>query len=146
MTAVPLQTKTSNLKPAQGQAALSFVFLVGSIIILVGVTLGFLASSFISSSFGFAAAQRALFTAQAGANDAYLRLLRNKDLSDTTGYSVPLGSDSATVTVTQNSPSAGLVKVLSTATVSFHTRRVQVVLSVVSSTGAVALVSWQELQ
>ncbi|MCR4328140.1 MAG: hypothetical protein NUV53_01345 [Patescibacteria group bacterium] len=130
----------------KGQAALAFVFLVGSIVILVGVTIGFLASSFVNSSFGFSASQRALATANAGANDAYIRVLRNKDFSDVVGYSLPLGENSATVTVTQDSPSVGVVTVLSIATVSFHTRKVQMTLSVSSSTGSVELIGRRELQ
>ncbi|MBI2623602.1 MAG: hypothetical protein HYW65_03445 [Candidatus Liptonbacteria bacterium] len=132
---------------AHGQAALSFVFLVGSIVILVGVTLGFLASSFVNSSFGYTAAQKALTLADAGIRDAKLRLLRNKDLSSPSGYSMPLGDgSSAQVTVTQNSPSTGLVTVVSTATLSFHTKKIQAIFSVTSSTGQVSLVLWKEVQ
>jgi hypothetical protein len=129
-----------------GQAALSFIFLVGSVVILVGVTLGFLVTSFVNTSFGFVAAQKALAVADAGARDAYLRLLRNKDLTSPSGYTVPLGSDSATVTVTQASPSTGFVTIVSVATISFHTRRVQIIASVASSTGQVNLVSRREIQ
>ncbi len=141
-----LQTKTYNLKPLWGQAALSFVFLVGSIVILIGVTLGFLASSFVNATYGFTVAQRALSIADAGARDAYLRLLRNKDLSSPSGYTMPLGTDSALVTVTQDSPATGLVTVVSVATISFHTRKIQFVASVTSSTGQISLVSWKEVQ
>ncbi len=112
----------------------------------MGVTLGFLASSFVNSTFGFTAAQRALAIADAGARDAYLRLLRNKDLSSPSGYTMPLGTDSALVTVTQGSPATGLVTVVTTATISFHTRKVQFVASVTSSTGQISLVSWKEIQ
>lgn len=129
-----------------GQAAISFVLLIGSIVVFVGVTLGFLNTSFISSSLGFGAAQRALATATAGANDGFLRLVRNKDFSDTDGYSVPLSGNSATVVVTQDTPSSGLVTIVSRATVLFHTRKVQVVASVDASAGNVRLVSWQEVQ
>jgi uncharacterized protein (UPF0333 family) len=141
----PFHLFTSHLL-RRGQAALSFVFLVGSIVVLVGVTVGFLASSFVNSVYGFVAAQRALAVADAGARDAHLRLLRNKDLSNTSGYSVPLGGDTASVTVTQNSPATGLVTAVSTATVSFHTRKLQLVFSVASSTGQVRLISWREIQ
>ena len=134
----------------KGQAALSFVFLVGSIVILIGVTLGFLASSFVSSSAGFTAAQKALSVAKAGANDGYFQLLRNKDFSSAS-YSVPGGGatlegTTASVVVTQNSPSTGLVTITSAATISFHTKKVQMVVAVASSTGQVSLVSWREAQ
>ena len=134
----------------KGQAALSFVFLVGSIVILVGVTLSFLASSFMNSNAGFIAAQRALSVAKAGANDGYFQLFRNKDFSSA-GYAVPtnggtLEGTTASVVVTQNSPSTGLVTITSAATISFHTRKVQLIASVASSTGNVGLVSWREVQ
>ncbi|MBI2888636.1 MAG: hypothetical protein HYY10_01805 [Candidatus Liptonbacteria bacterium] len=142
-----LPPTTYHLPPTRrAQAALSFVFLVGSIVILIGVTLGFLASSFVNSTYGFTAAQRALSIADAGARDAYLRLLRNKDLSSPSGYAVPLESDSAQVTVTQDSPTTGLVTVVSVATISFHTRKVQFIASVTTSTGQISLVSWKEIQ
>ncbi len=91
------------------------------------------------------ASQRALAVAKAGANDGYFQLLRNKDYSNA-GYSVPLGSESATVSITQNSPATGLVTILASATVSFRPRKVEIIASVTSSTGQVGLVLWKELQ
>ena len=127
-----------------GQAVLSLVFLIGGIAILVGVSLAFLVTSFLSTSFGFEASQRALAVATAGAEDGMLQLIRNKSFSDIVGYSVPLGNNTATVTVTQNSPTVGQATVVSTAAVSGHRRRLQVIVSIDPATGQVSVVSWQQ--
>lgn len=131
--------------PSTGQAAISFVFVIGGIIILIGITLAFLNAGFLSSSYGFVASEQALATAQAGVQDATLQLERNMSFSSPGGYGITVGSYSATVTVTQNSPAAGLVTIVSFATVSFHTRKIQAVASVNATTGAVSLVSSQEI-
>ena len=83
--------------------------------------------------------------ASAGAEDALMRLARNKDFSSVSSYSVPVGSDSASVTVNQNSPVAGQAKIVSSATVFFQQRKLQVIVSVDSTTGQISLVSWQLL-
>ena len=51
-------------RPQRSQTALSLVFLIGGIIVLVGVTLSYLVISFTNASFGFQAANRALTTAR----------------------------------------------------------------------------------
>jgi hypothetical protein len=127
-----------------GQAVLSLVFLIGGIAVLVGVTLAFLVTSFLSTSFGFEASQRALAVATAGAEDGVLQLVRNKSFSDAVGYSVPLGNDTATVTITQNSPTGGQATVVSTAAISGNRRRLQVIVSIDPATGQVSVVSWQQ--
>ena len=128
-----------------GQAVLSFVLLVGGIVAFVSITLALIVLSFINSSSGFIKANRAFWTASSGAEDAALRLLRNKDfLFGPPGYTVPVGQYSATVTVAQGSI-PGQVEVTSRATVSFYNRNVRAVFAVVSSTGAMQLVSWGEV-
>lgn len=138
-TCYPLPTKQ------RGQAALSFVFLIGVIIISIGSTLAFLAASFLSSGYGFQAANRALAVASAGAEDGLIQLVRNKDFSATTAYSVPVGSDSASVTVNQNAPAPGQATIVSSATVFFRQRKIQVIAAINSTTTKVDVVSWQLL-
>jgi len=128
-----------------GQAALSFVFLIGVIVLSIGVAVAFLANSFLSSGYGYQAANRAMSVASAGAEDALMRLARNKDFSSVSSYSVPVGSDSASVTVNQNSPVAGQAKIVSSATAFFQQRKLQVIVSVDGTTGQISLVSWQLL-
>ncbi len=134
-----------NSRVRRGQAALSFVFLIGVIVLSIGVAVAFLANSFLNSGYGYQAANRAMAVASAGAEDALMRLARNKDFSSVSSYSVPVGSDSASVTVNQNSPSTGQAKIVSSATVSFQQRKFQVVVSIDSATGQVSLISWQLL-
>lgn len=129
---------------SQGQTALSLVLIIGAVITIVGSTLAFLIFSFLNSSFGYQAAQRANAVATAGVEDALLRLVRNKDFGDTAGYSVALGSDAATVSVTQN-PGASLAYVSSSAVVSYRRRTLQVIVSITTSTGQVSVVSWKSL-
>lgn len=129
----------------KGQAALSFVFLIGVIIISIGATLAFLAASFLSSGYGFQAANRALAVASAGAEDGLVKLVRNKDFSAPTAYSVPVGSDSANVTINQNAPVSGQATIVSSATIFFRQRKVQVVAAINSTTSKVDVVSWRLL-
>ena len=126
-----------------GQVVLSLVFLIGAIIILAGVTLAFLALSYLNSTYGYQAAERAKAVAASGVSDALLRLNRNKDLSSS-GYAVSLGADSATVTVTQDAPSAGLVTVTSVATILFRQRRIRTVASRNATSGLTPVVSWDQ--
>lgn len=133
-----------------GQAALSTVFLIGGIIVLFGISLAMIALAFSDSTLGFQAANRALALARGGVADAELQLVRNKDFTNTSGYCVPAmvppcSSGYATVTVTQNSPAAGKVTVVSDATFNRRRRKVQVIYQVSSSTTQVVPVSQQEL-
>jgi hypothetical protein len=130
---------------ATGQAILSLVLIVGGIVAFVSVTLAFIVLNFVNSSSGFVKANRALATASAGIQDATLRLVRNKDFTSPTPYTISLGPYSAAVTVVQGSPNPGQVTVVSDAIVSFYERKVQAVFAVGSSTGETQLISWGEL-
>jgi hypothetical protein len=129
----------------KGQAALSFVFLVGTITLSIGVTISLLAASFLNSGYGFRASNRAMALASAGAEDALVKLARNKDFSAVSAYSVPVGNDSAIVTVNQNSPSAGQANIISTAAFSFQQRKIQVIVSINNMTGEISVISWRPL-
>jgi hypothetical protein len=129
-----------------GQTFLALVFLIGGIIAFVGITLAFLATSFIDSGYGFNESVIAESAAASGAQDALLQLERNPTFSNTGGYSLIVGSTTATVTVTQSSPSAGFITILSKATNVGHVKKVNVVLGVNSTTDQMNIVSWQETQ
>lgn len=129
----------------KGQAALSFVFLIGIITLSIGVTVALLAASFLNSGYGFQSANKAMALASAGAEDALMRLARNKDFSSVSPYSVPVNSDSASVTVNQNSPLSGQAKIISTATSFFQQKKIQVIVSINSTTGEISVMSWQPL-
>lgn len=147
-----LLTTHYSLQPRRnGQAALSLVFLTGGIILLVGLSLAFLAISFINSSFAFQSANKALATASAGVNDAMVQLVRNKIFAGT--YCVPsppsippCDKGSANVVVSQNNPSPGLVKIVSDATSFVSRRKIRAIVSINSTTTQVNLVSWDLVQ
>lgn len=130
----------------RAQTFLALVFLIGGIILLVSMTMAFLTSSFIDTGYGFKASLSAEATAISGAQDAILQLDRNINFSNTSGYSVGIGSSTATVTVTQNSPSAGFVNILSSANISGHVKKINVILTESTTTDSLGVVSWQEVQ
>jgi hypothetical protein len=120
------------------------VFVIGTIIVLAGVTLAFVVVSFINSGLGFQSANRALSVATAGVGDALLTLDRDKDFSSA-GYSVPVGAFSANVTVVQNAPSAGRATIVSDAVVLARERKIRVVVAIDPTTGEANPISWNQL-
>jgi hypothetical protein len=133
----------SSLKKTRGQATLSLVFLVGGIILVMSVTLAVLVISFLNSGYGFQAANRSLAAAQAGIQDAQLKLVRDSSYAGT--YSFTNGSSTTNVTVTQDSPSPGQATVVADATFSGYKRKIQAVFFVNATSTEVDLISWTQL-
>ena len=136
-----LKAKSLKLKAGDGQAILSLVFLIGSIVTLLGITMAFLANSLINITGGFRAAEQAQSVAVSGAYDALMRLSRAKEFSG--AYIVPINDWSANVTMVQDSPSAGLATITSNAVASRRRKEVRVVVSRNPVNGAISLVSWE---
>jgi uncharacterized protein (UPF0333 family) len=134
-----------DLRHNKGQAFLALVFLIGAIVIIVGVLIAFFANSSVDTGYGLSAAASAEAAATSGAQDAMLQLNRNATFASS-GYTLPVGSSSATVTVTQGSPSTGYVTILSVASVSNHVKKIQVVLYENASTTQMTTVSWADVQ
>jgi hypothetical protein len=132
-------------RKSSGQAFLSTILLMGGIMLVAGVVVAYLAIAFIDSGYGLQSSEVAEATATAGANDAFMRIVRNSDFSST-GYTLAVARNTANITVTQNVPSAGLATIFSTATVGGRTRKINVVISITSSTGQSTMLSWQEVQ
>ena len=138
-----------SIGPRGGQAALAMVFLVGGIIVVVGITLAFLAISFINSSFGFQSANRALALASSGVADALVRLTRNFQFSDAVGYCVPEGgtvpcpSGAATVTIVPVANLPGQNLITSVASVGSNSRKIEVVVGINATTTQVSVLSWR---
>ncbi len=147
-----------------GQVALSLVFLIGGVVLLVGVTLVFLVYSFLISSSGLQASNRALAVALAGANDALVHLSRDRLFAGPGGlgpncmsYNFLAGGDVALMLVAQEEsincmdwqslpfvPPSGQVFVDADATVSGRRRLIEMVLSVNRSTGEVRVISLKQ--
>lgn len=146
-----LATERSQLRQGfagqAGQAALSLVFLIGGIALLVSVTLAVIAISFLNSTFAFQSANRAYANATSGAQDALLKLVRNESYSNLSGYSVPKDctANCATVTINQVDPNKK-VEIISTATVFSSTRKIKVVASIDQNNGEVHVSSWENIE
>jgi hypothetical protein len=130
----------------KGQAFLALIFLMGTIAVLIALTLAFSANSFIDSGYGYQAGTEARAAATSGEEDALLQLDRNGASWNPGTYTVAIGSSTATVAVTQNSPSSGYYTIVSSATVSNHEGKINVVAYVVASTSQVSVISWQEVE
>lgn len=130
----------------KGQAFLALVFLIGTIVVLIGVTLAFLANSFVDTGYGYQDLIQAQSLATSGAEDALLQLDRSGTSWNPGTYTLFVGSSTASVTVTQNSPSTNYYTIISAATVSNHVGKVDVVAYVASSTSQVSIISWQNVQ
>ncbi len=134
----------------RGQTFLALIFLIGGTVLLIGLTLAFLATSFIDTGYGYQSSVQAEAVATSGAQDALLQLDRNANFGSPgpSGYhyNVTVGSSTAAVTVTQSVPSAGFDTILSAATVSNHIRKINVVVAINATTSQISVVSWQTIQ
>lgn len=133
-----------------GQAALSLVFLIGGIALLVSVTMAVIAIGFLNSTAAFQAANRAYANATSGAQDALLKLVRDDSFSDLAGYEVPYvdgGCVSNCAFVRVDQVDVGKkVEIISTATVFASTRKIKVVASIDPNNGEVSVSSWTSLE
>lgn len=134
-------------KMQRGQAFLGLVLLIGGLALAVGITLAVVFNSVIDTAYGYRALTQAQAVATSGAEDALLQLDRNSNFTAAPpGYSVAVGSSTATVTVAAGAPSAGFDTITSAATVAGRVRKVSVVVAVNASTSQVSIVSWQIVQ
>ncbi len=124
-----------------GQAVLSVVILIGGIITLIGVSMAFLAASFIGSAGGFQASEEARALASSGAYDALLRLSRAKGLAGTS--TVPIDGNTVNVRVTQDSPASGLVTITASSTIARRERSVKVIVSRNATSGEITPFLWE---
>lgn len=130
------------MKFKKGQVTLSMALLVGSITVFLGIALSFLIASFINSSYGFKASERALAAAKGGVNDAMLRLLRDNTISSS-GYNVPLDGINIRVSVEQNVPNEGSATVTSRASVSGYERTIRAIMAVNATTSEISLIDFR---
>lgn len=127
----------------RGQVALTTVFLIGSFIILMALTLAFLSISIVTSGRSVQSSNQALSIASAGVEEAVLRVVRDTGFSGS--FTVEVNGKTASVSVTNTSSTNGLVTIISSSTVHFSQRAIQAVLSITSSTGQVNVVSSQQI-
>lgn len=127
-----------------GQSFLVLILLIGGMVAVIGVLLAFFAGSLVDSGYGYQASVTAQAAATSGAEDALLRLDRDPSFA-ASGYALAVGSTTATVSVTQNAPSANLITISSSAIVSGRTGKINVILTENASTSQVTILSWQTI-
>ena len=108
---------------------------------LVGMALVFFSSSFVDTGYGYQASLQAEAAANSGVQDALLQLSRNAAFSGT--YTIPMGSSTVTVTVTQLGGGAAIT---SSATVAGRTKNMNATAAIDASTSKVNVTSWQAVQ
>ena len=131
-----------------GQAFLSSILFMGGIMMVIAAIVVYLAITFVNSGYGLQASEIAEAVATAGANDAFMRIERNSSFPSST-YSVAVQNNTAMVTIAPYPLyplTAATVTVLSSATVGGRVRKINLVVSVSSSTGQSTMVSWRDVQ
>ena len=97
-----------------------------------------------SNSLSLRAGNDALMVARGGANDAMIKVLRNKDFSSG-GYAVTMDSKTATVTVTRDQPAVGQTTIVSTATIIGRQKTIKLIVDIDPTSGQVGIVSLGEI-
>jgi hypothetical protein len=131
-------------KSKNGQAALATILVVGGIISLIALVLAIIVSSSNISAYSFQYRQRALKVASAGIDDALLQLVRNKSFSSSQ-YTVQVGNDTATVSVSQNSPFNGQATIISQASILSYKSKIRVIVSI-DDNGEVRIIKREETE
>ena len=131
------------MRHSRGQGFLALIFFIGSIVVAIGATLVFIVNSSTNTIYSYQIGLRAEAVANSGIYDGVIQLQRDVTFSSA-GYTLMVGSDAATVSVTQTSTSFGPEAIiLSTASISNYVKEVQAVVSVTTSTGDVRIRSWE---
>ncbi|MBI1961040.1 MAG: hypothetical protein HYS43_02080 [Candidatus Liptonbacteria bacterium] len=128
-----------------GIAAIPTVIIFGGIIAEIAIATTFLSLTFTNTALGQRLSAEAFAAAQSGAEDAILRLVRDRNYQNISGYTLSVGQATVTVTITQGSPAANQATIRSTGS-SFRRRRVvQAIVTIDDVTGVVSLVSLKEI-
>jgi hypothetical protein len=143
------QFDCTHRKQRSGQATLSFILLVGGIVLEVAIA-GSFATYFLSSSgLGERLSARAFTTAEAGIRDAQMRITRNKEFAQSgpVSYSIGVGIDGVSVDVSRSTLDSTnyVFTATSTGTAVSRSRRLVAVLVVNRETGLVQLQSLAEV-
>lgn len=132
------------LKGKKGVSTLPTMLLLGGIIIEIAIAIAFLTYYFNVTNSASRLSAEALATARAGLDDGIIKVVRNKDYSNPSGYSVTVGNRVATVAVCKDTCVSGKTQVISMASVLNKQRKLEAILTVDATTGQVTVDSIQE--
>ncbi len=143
-----LKIKNLNLKFTRGIAALPLVLMIGSLI--TEITVALMVSNFLltQSEAGLSASSEAFLAAQAGYQDAFMRIIRNKEYSGS--YTLTFPDSAVDVTVCSDAPEPICVgpdkdKITVLGKSQNRNRKFEAVLDVSQSTGEALLSTYVEV-
>jgi len=131
----------------RGVATLPVILLIGGLITEISIAGAFIAYFLSQSGFGIKLSEEALAAAQAGAQDAMIRIVRNKNFNPSPNpYTITIGNVSAQITVCKDT-CAGINKFqVDSLGISFNKRRqIRAIIHVDNLTGKVELESEKEV-
>lgn len=129
-----------------GVAALPTILMIGGIAVEIIIAVTATSYLFVQSEFGSKLSLDAYAAANAGAQDAIMKIIRNKSFTQAT-TTLSVGSYSADVSVCKDLPCTqiGKHKILSVGKAQTRRRQLEVILNVDATTGEVRLESLKEL-
>ncbi|PIR86695.1 MAG: hypothetical protein COU11_04260 [Candidatus Harrisonbacteria bacterium CG10_big_fil_rev_8_21_14_0_10_49_15] len=133
-------TKSGQFSKRRGIASLPAILLLGGVILEIAIAGAFLLFYLNTSVYGTRLGNEALMIAQAGIEDARMRVILNKSFEDTDGYVLQIGDGAATVTVCLTCiGELDKTQVVSVGTVLTRQHRLEAILNVDSDTGLVTV-------
>jgi hypothetical protein len=131
----------------KGIALLPAVLMIGIIVVELGVALAFVIYLSNLSSYGARLSQEALYAARAGANDAVLRTVRDKDfpLEGYDDYMITIDRASVEITIDKNVPGTNQNTITAVATVLTRKKTMEAIVSINPTTGEVSIISFDEI-
>lgn len=126
-------------------AALPAMLFIGGIIVEIGIAGAFISYYLSQSGFGVKMSAEALAAAEAGVQDAIIKIIRNKNFTSS-GYDLAVGNRSTNVVVCKDSCSGtGKHKITSIGSAAVKRRKIEAVVNVNSTTGEVKIESILEV-
>jgi hypothetical protein len=133
-------------------AALPAMLFIGGIIVEIGIAGAFISYYLSQSGFGIKMSAEALAAAEAGVQDALIKIIRNKDFTSS-GYDLTVGNRSANIIVCKDTKTvsslcdtenSGKHEITSIGSALVKKRKIEAIVNVNSATGEVKIESIQE--
>lgn len=147
-----LNAKGYTLHASFGIAALPTLLIISGILIEIVVAIALVANILSTTGYGARFSREALVAAEAGVQDAALRIARDKEYGTLGGttYSITVGNSSVQVTVYKDVGQGGVTasgkhRIVSTGTARVFSKKIEVVYDVDETTGKLILEAYNEL-
>jgi len=136
-----MTSKYKNIFISQsGLVALPSIVILSIIMLTIGIAMSF--SSFTQNNISYDSyiSQKAYYAAEAGINDAIMKITRNKNYS--ADYSLSINGYAADIAFDTSTPNQ--TKITSASAINNYTKKIQAILNVTAN-GKVMIASWNEL-